>query len=115
MENTNIHKTLIIVNPAAGDGKAEKRWQEFESQLKQTQIPYQAVITEYQNHATSIVADAISSGYNRIGVFSGDGTLNEVLQGLFSEGKAELNNINSSFSLPEAAVILKRNLRTSEA
>ena len=85
MENTNIHKTLIIVNPAAGDGKAEKRWQEFESQLKQTQIPYQAVITEYQNHATSIVADAISSGYNRIGVFSGDGTLNEVLQGLYKD------------------------------
>ena len=85
MENTNIHKILIIVNPTAGDGQAQKRWQDFESQMKQTQIPYQAVITEYQNHAKSIVADAISSGYNRIGVFSGDGTLNEVLQGLYKD------------------------------
>jgi len=85
MKNTNIHKTLIIVNPAAGDGQALKRWQDFESQLKQTQIPYQAVITEYQNHATVIASDAISSGYNRIGVFSGDGTLNEILQGLYKD------------------------------
>ena len=79
MENTNIHKTLIVVNPTAGDGQAQNRWQDFESQLKQTQIPYQAVITKHQNPATTIVADAISSGYNRIGVFSVDGTLNEVL------------------------------------
>ena len=85
MKITNIHKTLIIVNPTAGDGQARKRWQDFESQLKQTQIPFQAVMTEYQNHAISIVADAISSGYNRIGVFSGDGTLNEVLQGLYKD------------------------------
>ena len=85
MGNSIIHETYIIVNPTAGDGQAQKRWQNFESQLKQSQIPYQAVITEYQNHATSIVADAIASGYNRIGVFSGDGTLNEVLQGMFIE------------------------------
>ena len=97
MENTNIHKTLIIVNPTAGDGQAQKRWQDFESQLKQTNIPYQTVITEYQNHATSIVADAISSGYNRIGVFSGDGTLNEVLQGLFAEDSHQLGNIKLIF------------------
>jgi len=97
MENTNIHKTLIIVNPAAGEGQAQKRWQDFESQLKQTQIPYQAVITEYQNHAIELVSEAISSGYNRIGVFSGDGTLNEVLQGLFSKGRPELDNIKLIF------------------
>ena len=97
MKITTIHKTLIIVNPTAGDGQAEKRWQDFESQLIQTKIPYQAVITEYQNHATSIVTDAISSGYNRIGVFSGDGTLNEVLQGLFSKGRPELDNIKLIF------------------
>jgi diacylglycerol kinase family enzyme len=85
MENPNTHKTLIIINPTAGDGQAQKRWQDFESQLKQTQIPYQAVITEFQNHATVIASDAISSGYNRIGVFSGDGTLNEILQGLYKD------------------------------
>jgi len=97
MENSIIHETYIIVNPTAGDGQAQKRWQDFESQLKQTQIPYQAVITEYQNHATSIVADAISSGYNRIGVFSGDGTLNEVLQGMFIENHIKSEDLKLIF------------------
>lgn len=97
MENTTRHKTLIIVNPTAGDGQARKRWQDFESQLKQTHIPYQAVMTEYQNHAISIVADAISSGYNRIGVFSGDGTLNEVLQGLYKDDHILSDNLKLIF------------------
>jgi len=97
MENSNTKKTFIIVNPAAGDGQAEKRWQDFEHDLKKNQIQYQTVITEYQNHATELVAEAISSGYNRIGVFSGDGTLNEVLQGLFAEGISELDDIKLIF------------------
>jgi len=53
--------------------------------LKKHNIHYYAVITEYKNHATELITQAVSSGYNRIGVFSGDGTLNEVLQGLFKE------------------------------
>ena len=78
-------ETFIIVNPTAGDGQAKKRWQDFENDLKKNQIHYHAVLTEYQNHATELISKAVSEGYHRIGVFSGDGTLNEVLQGLFKE------------------------------
>ena len=78
-------ETFIIVNPTAGDGQAEKRWQNFENDLQKNNIHYDAIITEYQNHATELISKAVASGYNRIGVFSGDGTLNEVLQGLFKE------------------------------
>ena len=80
-------ETFIIVNPTAGDGQAKKRWQVFENDLKNNHIPYHSVTTEYQNHATELVTEAVSSGYNRICVFSGDGTLNEVLQGMFKENK----------------------------
>ena len=90
-------KTFIIVNPTAGDGQAKKRWQNFTSDLKQNQIHYQAANTEYQNHATELVAKAISLGYNHIGVFSGDGTLNEVLQGLFAADSPALDNIKLIF------------------
>ena len=78
-------KTFIIVNPTAGDGQAEKRWQDFENDLKKNHVHYHDVITEYKNHATELISEAVSSGYNRIGVFGGDGTLNEALQGLFKE------------------------------
>ena len=78
-------KTFIIVNPTAGDDQAEKRWQDFENDLKKNHIHYHAIITKYQNHATELISEAVSSGYNRIGIFGGDGTLNEGLQGLFKD------------------------------
>ena len=90
-------ETFIIINPTAGEGLAEKRWQDFENDLKKNNVLYHAVITRYQNHATELITEAISSGYNRIGVFSGDGTLNEVLQGLFKENKIKLENLKLIF------------------
>ena len=90
-------ETFIIVNPTAGDGQAKKRWQNFENDLKNNQIHYHTVITEYKNHATELVSKAVSSGYTRIGVFSGDGTLNEVLQGLFIEDRIKSDDIKLIF------------------
>ncbi len=90
-------ETFIIVNLTAGDGKAKKRWQNFENDLKKNHIKYKAVITQYQNHATELISKAVSNGYNRIGVFSGDGTLNEVLQGLFKENHIISDDIKLIF------------------
>ena len=78
---------FIIVNPTAGDGLAKKRWQDFENDLNNNNIRYHASITEYKNHATELISAAVSSGQHRIGIFSGDGTLNEVLQGIFLNDK----------------------------
>ena len=88
---------FIIVNPTAGDGQAEKRWQNFENDLKKNKIHYHAIMTEYKNHATALISEAVSAGYHRIGVFSGDGTLNEVLQGLFDEDLIKSDDLRLIF------------------
>ena len=90
-------ETFIIVNPTAGDGQAEKRWHDFENDLKKNHINYQAVITEYRNHASELISEAVASGYNRIGVFCGDGTLNEALQGLFKEDRIMSEDVKLIF------------------
>ena len=90
-------KTFIIVNPAAGDGQAKKRWEIFENDLKKHQIQYHAIKTEYPNHATELISAAVSEGYRRIGVFSGDGTLNEVVQGLFKKDLIKSDNLKLIF------------------
>lgn len=90
-------ETFIIVNPTAGDGMAKKRWQGFENELKNNNIRYNAAITEYKNHATELISEAVSSGQHRIGIFSGDGTLNEVLQGLFHDDVIISDNLKLIF------------------
>ena len=88
---------FIIVNPTAGDGLAKKRWQDFENDLNNNNIRYHAAITEYKNHATELISAAVSSGQHRIGIFSGDGTLNEVLQGIFLNDKIISDNLKLIF------------------
>jgi len=90
-------ETFIIVNPTAGDGKANKRWLKFENDLINNQISFHVEKTQYQSHAAELVSEAVASGYNRIGVFSGDGTLNEVLQGIFIEDQIISNEIKLIF------------------
>ena len=88
---------FIIVNPTAGDGLAKNRWQDFENDLNNNNIRYHAAITEYKNHATELISAAVSSGQHRIGIFSGDGTLNEVLQGIFLNDKVISDNLKLIF------------------
>ena len=55
---------FIIVNPTAGDGQAEKRWQNFENDLKKNKIHYHAIMTEYKNHATALISEAVTPEKN---------------------------------------------------
>ena len=102
-------ETLIIVNLTAGDGLAKNRWQNFQQELEANHIPYKAEITEYQSHAVELAGQAVKDGFTRIGVFSGDGTLNEVIQGIFHKNQLRNPDLKLIFSPQAAAVILKKN------
>ncbi len=72
----------IICNPAAGSGRAQKRWEKFQVELDAASVDYSVQFTEYPNHATELTQSALQNGISRIGAFGGDGTLNEVVQGM---------------------------------
>ncbi len=84
-KNPNDDKWLVIVNPNAGNGKGKKDWNKISSLLEKYSISFEAIFTESKSHATRLVIDSISSGFRKIISVGGDGTLNEVINGIFSQ------------------------------
>lgn len=74
---------LTIVNPNAGLKRAAKDWKNIAYLLKRNDIRHNAVFTTHRMHAVLITREAISKGYRKFLVVGGDGTLNEVVNGMF--------------------------------
>jgi YegS/Rv2252/BmrU family lipid kinase len=80
-------KWLMIVNPNAGVKKGTKDWPRILRLLKEEKVDFEFQLTGYRGHAIQIVSESIMSGSRNICVVGGDGTLNEVLNGIFGQDK----------------------------
>lgn len=78
---------LIIVNPNAGSKKGEKEWPKIYKYFQQRGFDFTCVFTEHRDHATQLTIEKIDAGYRNFVVVGGDGTLNEVLNGIFLQQK----------------------------
>jgi diacylglycerol kinase (ATP) len=84
---------LFIVNPVAGKGKALRFVSEIESRFDGSGHTYEIAVTKAPGHAKELAEEA-ASRYDGIRIYSvgGDGTLNEVVNGL-AGSRAELGII----------------------
>lgn len=73
---------LIIANEYAGTDKGRKVLAEAEAYLNDKQIPFTVWKTTYAGHATALAAKAVTEGYRNLLVIGGDGTFNEIINGL---------------------------------
>src|ERR1700733_836167 len=73
-------RMLIIVNPVATT--VSDRLRNLVVSALQGRYEVEAVSTEAQNHATEIGREVRDHGYDIVVAFGGDGTLNEVVNGL---------------------------------
>lgn len=78
----------IILNPTAGKGKAEKEIPEITDFFEAKSLPYRIHTTEYPGHAAELAASLVaSSSESAIIAAGGDGTCNEVINGLLGSGE----------------------------
>lgn len=72
----------IIVNPTAGKGKAVKQLPVLRELLKNAGIQYDLELTRQRGHGTELARRAVTQGWPAVVAVGGDGTINEVVNGL---------------------------------
>ena len=76
-------KWFAIVNPVAGSGKGLSDWPLISKLLRDHHIVPEYAFTERKYHAIELAVEAINNGFRKIMVVGGDGTIHEVVNGLF--------------------------------
>ncbi|NTU81705.1 MAG: diacylglycerol kinase family lipid kinase [Chloroflexales bacterium] len=75
-------KTCVILNPAAGRGAAGQRRGELEAALSGAGLDFTLLTTHGRGGATELAFQAIERGFTCVAAVGGDGTINEVLNGI---------------------------------
>jgi YegS/Rv2252/BmrU family lipid kinase len=83
----------VILNPHAGGGKGAHDQQKIEQLLQQNQLKYRLSVSKYPGHAIQLAKDLVSGGTSNIIVAGGDGTLNEIVNGIFLAEKTKNQEI----------------------
>lgn len=93
-QQKQANKWLAIVNPNAGVKKCQKDWKKIAALLDKNQMDYDAFFTERRGHAISLTKEKIEAGYRNIISVGGDGTLNEVVNGIFKQTTVSTTEIS---------------------
>lgn len=87
-----MEKLLFIVNPVAGKGRGKKVIPIIEKKMIDNNISYEIIMTSKPLEATRLAMENVHS-FETIIAVGGDGTVNEVAQGLIKSKKGRLGII----------------------
>lgn len=76
-------KILVVVNPISGVGRQKKIETVLRDNLNLDIFDYEVRYTEHIHHGTEIARDAADKGYDAVVAVGGDGSVNDVVSGLY--------------------------------
>jgi diacylglycerol kinase (ATP) len=90
--------TMVIVNPKAGSYYVRRNWPLISKQLQKAGLSFDYEFTEKTGQAIEIASRAINSGYSYLIAVGGDGTVNEVANGILRSN----NSLNVTLGIVNA-------------
>jgi diacylglycerol kinase (ATP) len=79
-------RAVVIANPAARKGRCARNWPQIEARLRAHLPDFDTRFTQHQGHATALAREAVAQGYDTFIAVGGDGTVNEVVNGMVANG-----------------------------
>lgn len=84
---------FVVVNPVSGAGRALRRWPLLSAALDRHGVEYESAITSQAGHAIELAQRAIAQGHRRLLALGGDGSFNELVNGLFAQQQVPLERL----------------------
>lgn len=84
---------MVIVNPKAGSGKGLKDWPVISNTMNRFGVDFTCVFTEHKYHAVELTVKSIKDGYRKIVAIGGDGTIHEIVNGIFIQQEVPTTDI----------------------
>ena len=84
-----MRKICCIVNPVSGLKKSLKVYYEAKNHFEKSNFNTSLFVSEYPNHIKDYVSKIDKNTFDRLIVFGGDGTINEVVNGLLDSNNLQ--------------------------
>ena len=84
---------MVIANPKAGKNKVLEEWHLIEGALKGMGLEFDAVFSKSKYHSIELSVKAVRDGYRHIIAVGGDGTIHEVVNGIFMQKEVPASDI----------------------
>ena len=85
-----MSRALVIVNPAAGGGRTAAAWPRLRDVLAHAGLDFEWVATRAAGDGVRLARDGVRGGHGLVVAVGGDGTVNEVVNGIVGDDGAPL-------------------------
>jgi diacylglycerol kinase (ATP) len=86
-------KWFAVVNPNSANGRTRNKWPVFYQKIVSAGLGVDYSYTSSHGNGIDLTKKALSQGYKKIIAVGGDGTVNEVINGLFINDRAAIEGI----------------------